>query len=37
MEHALNTDEPQLHDELKVTGNKVGLLFNFGRAKVEFK
>lgn len=30
-------DEPQLLNELKVTGMKVGLLLNFGRAKVEFK
>jgi GxxExxY protein len=30
-------DEPQLLNELKATGKKVGLLINFGRAKVEFK
>jgi len=30
-------DEPQLLNELKATGMKVGLLINFGRAKVEFK
>ncbi len=30
-------DEPQLLNELKATGNKVGLLINFGRTKVEFK
>jgi len=30
-------DEPQLLNELKATGVKVGLLINFGRAKVEFK
>ena len=30
-------DEPQLLNELKATGTKVGLLINFGRAKVEFK
>ena len=30
-------DEPQLLNELKGTGIKVGLLINFGRAKVEFK
>ncbi len=30
-------DEPQLLNELKATGIKVGLLINFGRAKVEFK
>ena len=29
-------DEPQLLNELKATGVKVGLLINFGRAKVEF-
>jgi len=30
-------DEPQLLNELKATGTKVGLLVNFGRTKVEFK
>ena len=30
-------DEPQLLNELKATGTKVGLLINFGRIKVEFK
>ena len=30
-------DEPQLLNELKATGIKVGLLINFGRVKVEFK
>ena len=30
-------DEPQLLNELKATGMKVGLLINFGRTKVEFK
>ena len=30
-------DEPQLLNELKGTGSKVGLLINFGRNKVEFK
>ena len=30
-------DEPQLLNELKATGIKVGLLINFGRNKVEFK
>ncbi len=30
-------DEAQLLNELKATGAKVGLLINFGRAKVEFK
>ncbi|WP_201750175.1 GxxExxY protein [Tautonia marina] len=30
-------DEPQLLNELKATGIKVGLLINFGRAKVEFR
>lgn len=29
-------DEAQLLNELKATGIKVGLLINFGRAKVEF-
>jgi GxxExxY protein len=29
-------DEPQLLNELKATGIKVGLLINFGRVKVEF-
>jgi GxxExxY protein len=30
-------DEPQLLNELKATGIKVGLLINFGKEKVEFK
>ncbi len=30
-------DEAQLLNELKATGLKVGLLSNFGRAKVEYK
>ena len=30
-------DEPQLLNELKATGTKVGLLINFGGTKVEFK
>ncbi|MBI4938206.1 MAG: GxxExxY protein [Nitrosomonadales bacterium] len=30
-------DEPQLLNELKATGFKVGLLINFGRTRVEFK
>jgi len=30
-------DEPQLLNELKATGIKVGLLINFGRTKVQFK
>ena len=30
-------DEAQLLNELKATGVKVGLLLNFGRAKVEFE
>lgn len=30
-------DEPQLLNELKATGVRVGLLINFGRRKVEFK
>jgi GxxExxY protein len=30
-------DEAQLLNELKATGIKVGLLLNFGRAKVEFQ
>ncbi|MGA2618277.1 MAG: GxxExxY protein [Thermoguttaceae bacterium] len=30
-------DEPQLLNELRGTGLKVGLLINFGRTKVEFK
>ena len=30
-------DEPQLLNELKATGIKVGMLINFGRDKVEFK
>jgi len=29
-------DEPQLLNELKATGIKVGLLINFGRTKMEF-
>ena len=30
-------DEPQLLNELKATGFRVGLLVNFGRNKVEYK
>jgi GxxExxY protein len=30
-------DEPQLLNELKATGVKVGLIINFGRTKVEFR
>src|SRR5215213_3878718 len=30
-------DEPQLLNELRATGIKVGLLVNFGRTRVEFK
>lgn len=30
-------DEPQLLNELRVTGVKVGLLINFGKESVEFK
>ncbi len=30
-------DEPQLLNELKATGIKVGLLINFGKSKVDFK
>ena len=30
-------DEPQLLNELKATGIKVGMLINFGRTRVEFK
>lgn len=30
-------DEPQLLNELKATGVKVGMLINFGRTKVEFQ
>lgn len=30
-------DEPQLLNELKATGIKVGLLINFGQSEVEFK
>ena len=30
-------DEPQLLNELRATGIKVGLLINFGRTRVEFK
>jgi len=30
-------DEPQLLNELKATGIKVGLMINFGRTKVEFQ
>jgi GxxExxY protein len=33
----VSDDEPQLLNELKGTGTKVGLLINFGRNKVEFK
>jgi GxxExxY protein len=32
----MSDDEPQLLNELKATGVKVGLLINFGRTKVEF-
>lgn len=31
------SDEAQLLNELKATGLRVGLLLNFGRAKVEFR
>ncbi len=30
-------DEAQVLKELKATGIKVGMLINFGRAKVEYK
>ena len=30
-------DEPQLLNELKATGIKVGMLINFGKESVEFK
>lgn len=30
-------DEPQLLNELKATGVKVGILINFGRTQVDFK
>ena len=30
-------DEPQLLNELKATGIRVGLLINFGKLKVEFR
>ena len=30
-------DEPQLLNELKATGIKVGMLINFGRTQVEFR
>jgi GxxExxY protein len=30
-------DEPQLLNELKATGIKVGLLINFGKSKIDFK
>ncbi len=33
----VSEDEPQLLNELKATGIKVGLLINFGRTKVEFQ
>jgi GxxExxY protein len=33
----MSDDEPQLLNELKATGVKVGLLINFGRTKVEFQ
>jgi len=33
----MTEDEAQLLNELKATGIKVGLLINFGRAKVEFR
>jgi len=32
-----SNDEPQILNELKATGIRVGLLINFGRQKVEFK
>ncbi len=32
-----SADEPQLLNELKATGIKVGLLINFGSEKVQFK
>jgi GxxExxY protein len=32
-----SADEPQLLNELKATGIRVGMLINFGRKKVEFK
>ena len=32
-----NQDEPQLLNELKATGIKVGLLVNFGRDEVQYK
>jgi GxxExxY protein len=32
-----SADEPQLLNELKATGIRVGLLINFGRENVEFK
>ena len=32
-----SADEPQLLNELKATGIKVGLLVNFGRTKADFK
>lgn len=32
-----SADEPQLLNELKATGIKVGLLINFGKEKVQFK
>ncbi len=31
------SDEPQLLNELKATGIRVGLLINFGRTRAEFK
>lgn len=33
----MKSDEAQLLNELKATGIKVGVLINFGRARVEFK
>ena len=33
----VSQDEPQLLNELKATGVKIGLLINFGKSKVEFK
>jgi GxxExxY protein len=30
-------DDDKLHNELKATGIKVGMLINFGRGKVEYK
>ncbi len=33
----VSDDEPQLLNELKATGVKVGLLINCGRSRVEFR